>query len=119
MTLGESSILLPKLWARDDSTKRVDTTGNPQLAAQIAEIEKSTLPAPVKAAALAGLRAQLASDKPFTLALCRATKPGTCDLIEVSGGFKNKMLSPRLVAEIASHAAFVNKFIAEFNASDE
>lgn len=109
-----------RLWIRDDSTKRIDNTANPLIAAQIAEIERNTaLPASVKNAALAGLRSQQSADKPFTLTVCRAQQPGVCDLIEVSGGFKAKQLSPRLIAEIAAHAAFVTKFLEGFNAADE
>lgn len=108
-----------KLWERDETTKRIDNTSNPIIAAQIKQIEQSDLPASVKNAALAGLRAQQAADKPFALTVCRATGPGRCDLIEVSGGFKNKMLSPRLLGEIAAHAAFVAKFVEGFNGADE
>jgi hypothetical protein len=108
-----------KLWLRDDSTKRVSTTSNPALAAQIQDIEKSTLPAAVKSSAIAGLKAQQAAEKPLALAVCRATQPGTCDLIEVSGAHKAKMLSPRLVGALVADAAFVQRFLAEFNAADE
>ncbi|QDT57300.1 hypothetical protein Pan44_53680 [Caulifigura coniformis] len=106
-------------YINDPATKRLDTSGNPELASQIRELESSALPASVRQSAVAGLRQQQASAKPLTLTIARAQKAGARDLIEVAGDFKSKLLSPSLVAAIAAKPEFVRQFLGEFMASDE
>jgi hypothetical protein len=116
---GSSSPAAGERWyVNDPSTKRIDTSGNPALANQIQELEASSLPPTVKQAALAGLRQQLAAAKPLTLTISRAQKAGARDLVEVAGDFKNKLLSPSLVAALVARPEFVAKFLAEFNNAD-
>jgi len=108
-----------KWYVRNESTKKVAPSADTaKIDAEIDQINKSSLPATVKAAAIAGLRAAQASAKPFALTICNARKEGAMDLIEVSGGFKSKMLSPNVVAAIAENAAFAAKFVADFRAAD-
>lgn len=109
-----------KWFVVDPATKRT-AAGKPntELAKQISEVEKSSLPAPVKAAAIAALKSEAAPAKPFALAISRTTKEGMRDLIEVSGGFKSKQLSPTLIAQIVENVEFVRDYLKTVFAADE
>ena len=118
-----------KWFVVDAATKRTAPTkgGNDtkDLDKQIAEIQKSSLSAELKASTIAtfkneaALKSQVANVKPFALAISRTTKEGMRDLIEVSGGFKSKQLSPTLVAAIVDNVEFVSDYLKTVFAADE
>lgn len=109
-----------KWFQKDDSTKRTaPSPSNDDLKRQIAEIEKSQLPKAVKAASITALKAEAENGKPFTLTISRANKQGMRDLIAVSGGFKEKQLSPALLAEVVANVEFVKGYLETVFAQDD
>lgn len=103
-----------KKWIVDKASKRTAGKLGSDLAAQLSELEKSTLPKELRQAAIDGLRAKLEQGRSFSLAVAVAQEAGTRDLIEVSGDHMPKMLSPSLVRGIAENADFVLKFLHDY-----
>lgn len=119
-TTNKSAAASGKRWVVDQATKRtVATTGNQDADKLIADIKARKLPPDIEAAALLGIQAAAKADKPFSLAIARGQEAGFMDLIEISGGFKSKQLSPNLVRAIAQNAKFVLAFLEQVHAADE
>lgn len=112
-TIGKKSE--GKKWIVDKSSKRTAGKLGSELATQLAELEKSSLPRELKQAAIDGLRTKLEQGKAFSLAVAVAQESGTRDLIEVAGEHMPKMLSPALVRGIAQNAEFVLAFLRGFD----
>ena len=104
-----------KKWIVDKASKRTAGKLGTELASQLAELEKSSLPRELKQAAIEGIRAKLEAGRAFSLAIAVAQEAGTRDLIEVAGDHMPKMLSPSLVRGIAENAEFVLRYLADFD----
>ena len=110
---SEAGNVKEQWYVADEKTKRVaPSAGDDAIKAQLAEIDASNLPAALKAAAKAGIKS-LTTGKPFALQIERGTGKRT-DLIGLSGEFRFKRLSPRLLAQIAEHAEFIRQYLTEF-----
>lgn len=103
-----------KKWIVDKASKRTAGKLGGELATQLVELEKSSLPRELKQAAIDGLRAKMEQGRAFGMAIAVAQEAGTRDLIEVSGDHMPKMLSPNLVRAVAENAEFVLRFLQEF-----
>lgn len=104
-----------KKWIVDKSSKRTAGKIGSELAGQLAELEKSSLPKELKQAAIDGLRTKLEQGKAFSMSIAVAQEAGTRDLIEVAGEHMPKMLSPNLIRGIAENAEFVLTFLRGFD----
>ena len=100
-----------KKWIVDKTTARKAQANLDQLSAEFEAIQASNLPEAIKAKLIADARAAAKSDKGFGLAVARAQEAGTMDLIEVSGGFKSKQLSPNLIRALCENAEFVLAYL--------
>lgn len=100
-----------KKWIVDKSSARKAKVNAEQISAEAEAITKSNLPEAIKAKLIAEIRANAKNDKGFGLAVAKAQEAGTMDLIEVSGGFKSKQLSPNLVRALCENAEFVMSYL--------
>ena len=100
-----------KKWIVDKASSRKAQSNPDQLSMECQAIQASNLPEVIKAKLIADARAAAKSDKGFGLAVARAQEAGTMDLIEVSGGFKSKQLSPNLIRALCENAEFVLAYL--------
>ena len=100
-----------KKWVVDKASTRKAQANLDQLSAECQAIQVSNLPDVIKAKLIADARAAARNDKGFGLAVARAQEAGTMDLIEVSGGFKSKQLSPNLIRALCENAEFVLAYL--------
>ena len=107
-----------KKWIVDKASSRKAQSNPDQLSMECQAIQASNLPEAIKAKLIADARAAAKSDKGFGLAVARAQEAGTMDLIEVSGGFKSKQLSPNLIRALCENAEFVLAYLESVAKAD-
>ena len=107
-----------KKWIVDKASSRKAQSNPDQLSMECQAIQASNLPEVIKAKLIADARAAAKSDKGFGLAVARAQEAGTMDLIEVSGGFKSKQLSPNLIRALCENAEFVLAYLESVAKAD-
>ena len=107
-----------KKWIVDKASARKAQANLDQLATECQAIQASNLPDVIKAKLIADARAAARNDKGFGLAVARAQEAGTMDLIEVSGGFKSKQLSPNLIRALCENAEFVLAYLESVAKAD-
>ena len=107
-----------KKWIVDKASARKAKANLDQLSAEFEAIQASNLPEAIKAKLIADARAAARNDKGFGLAVARAQEAGTMDLIEVSGGFKSKQLSPNLIRALCENAEFVLAYLESVAKAD-
>ena len=107
-----------KKWVVDKASARKAQANLDQLATECQAIQASNLPEAIKAKLIADARAAARNDKGFGLAVARAQEAGTMDLIEVTGGFKSKQLSPNLIRALCENAEFVLAYLESVAKAD-
>lgn len=107
-----------KKWIVDKATKRTAEPDSAELAEEVRLIEESNLPPRAKAQAIANAKAAAAPSKSFGLAVAVAQEAGARDLIEVTGDFMPKMLSPNLLRTLADNAEFIANYLDGFAKRD-